>query len=54
MHGWFYEGTKAAIYAKRPLGFAVSFLLAHLITFHFERRWINLGKRLTSKSEKAA
>jgi peptidoglycan/LPS O-acetylase OafA/YrhL len=54
MHGWFYEGTKAAIYAKRPLGFAVSFLLAHLITFHFERHWINLGKRLTSKSEKAA
>jgi peptidoglycan/LPS O-acetylase OafA/YrhL len=47
--GWFEAGSKLAIYAKRPLGIALSFLLAHVSTFYFESQWINLGKRLTQK-----
>ncbi len=48
MHGWFETGSKVAKYAKRPLAFALSFLLAHTSTFYFEKHFISLGKRLTS------
>ncbi len=51
-HGWFQEGSKLAKYAKRPLGIAMSFTLAHLSTFHFERYFIDLGKRLTVRKKR--
>jgi peptidoglycan/LPS O-acetylase OafA/YrhL len=47
-HTWLGEGGTFEKYAKRPLLFAVTFLLAHISTFYFEKYWINLGKRLTS------
>lgn len=50
MHGWFESGSKLAKYAKRPLALAISFLLAHLSTFYFEKHFIRLGKRLTDGS----
>jgi peptidoglycan/LPS O-acetylase OafA/YrhL len=46
-HGWFAQGSKVAIYAKRPVGLAFTFLAAHLSTKYFESYWIKLGKRLT-------
>lgn len=45
--------TKLVKYAKRPLFLAVTFALAHLSTFHYERYWISLARRLTRR-EKAA
>ncbi len=42
LEGWFNGGDKLTKYAKRPLTIALSFALAHLSTFHFERyftRW---------------
>ncbi len=47
---WLGNGdTKLIKYAKRPLFLAVTFALAHLSTFHYERYWINLARRLTRK-----
>ena len=43
-HTWLSSGDKLVRYAKRPLLFAATFLLAHISTFHFEQRWIDLGK----------
>lgn len=48
---WLGEGETILKYAKRPLLFAATFLLAHLSTVYYEKYWINLGKKLTSKSE---
>jgi peptidoglycan/LPS O-acetylase OafA/YrhL len=31
----------------RPMGFAITFALAHLSTFYYEKYWINLGKKWT-------
>jgi peptidoglycan/LPS O-acetylase OafA/YrhL len=50
-HSWFESGTKLVKYAKRPLSLALSFAMAHVSTFYFERFWINLGKRLTSRKQ---
>lgn len=47
---WLGEGERVMKYAKRPLLFAATLLLAHLSTFYFEKYWINLGKKLTLKS----
>lgn len=44
---WLGQGDKLVKYLKRPLLFALTFLLAHLSTYFYERRWINLAKRLT-------
>jgi len=49
-HGWFDSGGKLAKYAKRPLSLALSLLMAHLSTFRFEKHWIAVGKRLTSRT----
>jgi peptidoglycan/LPS O-acetylase OafA/YrhL len=35
---------------KRPIGFGVTFLLAHFSTFYYEKWWIKLGKTLTTRS----
>ena len=42
---WLGSGDTAVKYLKRPLLFAALFGLAHLSTFHFEKRWIDLGHR---------
>ncbi|HXB62457.1 MAG TPA: acyltransferase [Acidobacteriaceae bacterium] len=47
--GWFAQGSKLMKYAKRPIGFALAFALAHVSTFYFEKYWIKLGKRLTTR-----
>jgi peptidoglycan/LPS O-acetylase OafA/YrhL len=48
-HTWLGEGNTLEKYLKRPLLLAVTFGLAHLSTFYYEKYWINLGKKLTSK-----
>jgi peptidoglycan/LPS O-acetylase OafA/YrhL len=35
---------------KRPISLVLTFMLAHLSTFHWESRWIALGKRWTRSS----
>ncbi len=47
MHTWLGEGERWVKYLKRPLLVAATFALAHLSTVHYERRWIELGKRLS-------
>ena len=46
---WLGEGEVMEKYLKRPLLLAVTFGLAHISTFYYEKYWINLGKKLTSK-----
>lgn len=49
-HGWFESGGTIIKYGvKRPLSFLITFALAHLSTFYYEKRWIALGKRWTRK-----
>lgn len=48
-HGWFGSGSKLVKYAKRPLSIALSLLIAHVSTFYFEKFWINLAKRMTTR-----
>lgn len=47
IHTWLGEGDLLIKYAKRPLLFAVLFLLAHLSTVYYEKYWITLAKKLT-------
>lgn len=47
---WLGSGGKIVKYAKRPLLFAAIFILAHVSTRYYERRWIEWGKRLSSPS----
>ena len=49
---WLGEGESLLKYAKRPILFATTFLLAHLSTFYYEKYWIDLGRKITSKSAK--
>lgn len=46
MGSWLGSGETLEKYAKRPLLLAVLFMLAHLSTYHYEYRWIALGKYL--------
>ena len=46
---WLGEGERLEKYLKRPLLLTITFVLAHLSTFYYEKYWINLGKKLTSK-----
>jgi peptidoglycan/LPS O-acetylase OafA/YrhL len=43
---WLGSGETIEKYAKRPLLLAVTFALAHLSTFHFERYFMERGRRL--------
>jgi peptidoglycan/LPS O-acetylase OafA/YrhL len=52
-HTWLGEGEKLEKYIKRPLLLAVTFGLAHISTFYYEKHWIDLGKKLTDKSKKS-
>jgi peptidoglycan/LPS O-acetylase OafA/YrhL len=47
MFGWLSSGTKIVKYAKRPLALALTFGLAHLSTFYFERPINDWAHRLT-------
>lgn len=48
--GWFAEGNTVGRYLiRRPLTLLLTFALAHLSTFYWEARWIELGKRLTRR-----
>jgi peptidoglycan/LPS O-acetylase OafA/YrhL len=45
-HGWMSEGSLMTKYLiKRPISFALTFVLAHLSTFYWETRWQLLCKR---------
>lgn len=49
MFSWLASGDRWVKYLKRPLLFASTFGLAHLSTFYFEQRWIDLGKRISAR-----
>lgn len=49
-HTWLGDGDTLEKYAKRPLLFAVTFGLAHLSTFCYEKYFIELGKKITSNA----
>ena len=53
---WFGSGNGSILqkYALRPVLIAATWGLAHLSTFHFERRWIAFGKRLAGDRVPAA
>jgi len=53
VHTWLGSGETIEKYAKRPLLFAVLFLLAHLSTFYYEKYWISLAKKLTRSKAKS-
>ena len=45
--------SKVQRYLRLPLLLAVTFALAHLSTFFYERRWISLGKRLAARGARS-
>ena len=45
---WLSEGGTVVRYLKRPIFFVVTFALAHLSTFYYEKKWIAFGKKITS------
>jgi peptidoglycan/LPS O-acetylase OafA/YrhL len=47
--GWLSSGDTLERYAKRPLCFAITFVLAHISTFYFEKYFILIGKNLSSR-----
>jgi peptidoglycan/LPS O-acetylase OafA/YrhL len=49
---WLGEGEIMEKYIKRPLLFAVLFVLAHLSTFYYEKKFISFGKALSLKIQK--
>jgi peptidoglycan/LPS O-acetylase OafA/YrhL len=51
MYGWLGSGGTIVKYLKRPLCFALTFGIAHLSTYHFERFSLDLGKRLAKRVE---
>lgn len=52
--GWFGEGagTWGRYLVRRPLTLLLTFALAHLSTFYWEARWIELARRLTRTRER--
>ncbi len=49
MFTWLGSGPGWIKYAKRPLLFALTAVLSHLSTVHFEQRFIDLGHRLSAR-----
>jgi peptidoglycan/LPS O-acetylase OafA/YrhL len=46
MHGWMNEGSTITRYLlKRPISFALTFILAHFSTFYWESRWQSTARR---------
>lgn len=52
-HTWLGEGDTVIKYIKRPLLLGITFLLAHLSTFYYEKYWIGLAKRITKSGRVA-
>jgi peptidoglycan/LPS O-acetylase OafA/YrhL len=52
-YGWLGSGDTLVKYAKRPLCFLLSFGLAHLSTFYFEKYWIALGRQWSKPARPA-
>jgi len=52
-HTWLGSGDVIVKYLKRPLLFAVLFILAHISTFYFEHWWIARGKTMANKLKTA-
>ncbi|MBF8178425.1 acyltransferase family protein [Herminiimonas contaminans] len=52
-HTWLGSGDVIVKYLKRPLLFAVLFVLAHISTFYFEHWWIARGKLMANKLKTA-
>lgn len=50
-HTWLGSGDTLEKYAKRPLLIAATWGAAHLSTFYYEQRFIDLARRLTSSRE---
>lgn len=50
---WLGGGDTLVRYLKRPLLLGITFALAHLSTFYFERYWIDAGKRLANRMPNA-
>jgi peptidoglycan/LPS O-acetylase OafA/YrhL len=50
VHTWLGAGDTLVKYAKRPLLLVATVACAHLSTFHYERRWNSLGRRLTKRT----
>lgn len=50
-HTWLGSGETLEKYAKRPLLIAATWGAAHLSTFYYEQRFIDLARRLTSGRE---
>lgn len=44
-YGWLGSGDEIVKYIKRPVSFLLTFGLAHMSTFYFEKYWIACGKR---------
>ena len=53
-YGWLGSGPTAVKYAKRLLTFSLTFGLAHLSTFKFEKPCTAFGKRLAARLERRA
>ncbi len=49
-YSWLGSGEGWEKYAKRPLLFLVLIALAHISTYHYERKWIAFAKQLTARS----
>jgi len=50
MYGWLGGGGRWEKYLlKRPISAVLTFGLAHLSTHYYEKRWISLGKKLTTR-----
>jgi peptidoglycan/LPS O-acetylase OafA/YrhL len=50
IHTWLGDGDTIEKYLKRPLLLVVTFLIAHWSTHHFEKYWLELGKKLAKKA----
>jgi len=54
MTGWFGEGASIERYLlKRPLSFALTFVLAHVSTFYYEKRWTDWAASIRFKPKTA-
>lgn len=48
-HTWLGDGNTLVKYAKRPLLFTLTLMLAHFSTYYYEVYWVKLGKKFTQK-----
>lgn len=53
LFGWLGSGHGMAKYARRPISFAITFAVAHVSTFHYEKRFQDWAHRVTRKDSGA-